>query len=874
MTSLVAADDADTPTDLGRPRSLVIVGGGPAAHRLAEAVHSRDTDARYRVTVIGEESHRPYDRVALSTLLAGDVDLSLGEPEMWDAVALRTGERVVEVDPAARVVHTDTGVSVHYDELVLATGSFPFVPPVPGKDSPGCFVYRTVDDIARLLAEVARLRATRGTPCAVVIGGGLLGLEAAGGLVTMGAKVSVVDAAPWLMGTQLDQGGGQALGRIIAAQGISLYLGVLPEAIEATDGILSGVAVADGRHLDADLVVFAVGVRPRDDLAAAAGLERGSFGGFRVDLACRTSVENIWAIGEVAAVDGERCVGLVAPATTMAEVVADRLLGGAAQFPGVDTSTKLKLSGVDVASFGDAHGRQHGCLEVVYADPARGLYQKLVLSDDGVTLLGGILVGDATAYSALRPMVGRPLPGEPAAYLAAGGPEAPSGEFPDDAVVCSCNNVTAGTVRQAVRGEGPAAGCRACTDIASLKSCSRAGTGCGSCAGLVKKILDAELTAAGVAVSKALCEHFDLSRAELFESVRITELRSFSEIVERFGRGRGCDICKPAVASILASQYQSYILDSGRGALQDTNDRAMANMQKDGSYSVVPRIPGGEITPEGLIVIGRVAADFGLYTKITGGQRIDLFGARLEQLPEIWKRLVDAGFESGQAYGKAVRTVKSCVGSTWCRYGVQDSVGMAIALELRYRGLRAPHKLKFGVSGCARECAEARSKDVGVIATENGWNIYVGGNGGFTPRHAQLLVSDVDDTMLLRLIDRFLMYYVRTADRLQRTAPWIEELDGGLDHLRVVIIDDSLGIAVDLDAAMARQVENYQDEWAATLADPARLRRFRSFVNAPGTADPSVTRVLERGQPRPATPAEREQGAVLVAGPALAVRRS
>ncbi len=866
------------PNDTSGPdrRHLVIVGGGPAAHRLAEAMHSRDAGKGFRVTVIGEETHRPYDRVALSTLLAGDVDLTLGDASLWDAVALRTGERVTDVDAEARIVRTDLGTAVSYDELVLATGSYPFVPPVPGKDAAGCFVYRTVDDITLLLAEVARLQNLRGAVRAVVIGGGLLGLEAAGGLVKMGAQVSVVDAAPWLMGTQLDQGGGQSLGRIIAAQGIPLYLGVLPESIVVDDGMLTGVSLADGRHLDADLVVFAVGVRPRDELAASAGLQRGDFGGFRVDPACRTSVDNIWAIGEVAAVDGARCVGLVAPANTMAEVVADRLLGGSAEFPGVDLATKLKLSGVDVASFGDALGKQTGCLEVVYADPARGLYQKLVLSDDGVTLLGGILVGDAEAYSSLRPMVGRPLPAEPGAYLSAGGPGgAPtSTDLPDDAVVCSCNNVTAGTVRQAVRSEGPAADCGACTDLAALKSCSKAGTGCGSCVGLVKKILDTELTAAGITVSKALCEHFEMSRAELFDAVRITELLSFTNIVQRFGNGHGCDICKPVVASILASQHQGYILDSGRGTLQDTNDRAMANMQKDGTYSVVPRIPGGEITPEGLIVIGQVAADYGLYTKITGGQRIDLFGARLDQLPEIWQRLVDAGFESGQAYGKSLRTVKSCVGSTWCRYGVQDSVGMAIELELRYRGLRSPHKLKFGVSGCARECAEARSKDVGVIATENGWNIYVGGNGGFTPRHAQLLVTDVDDATLLAFIDRFLMYYVRTADRLQRTAPWIESLQGGLEHLRDVIVNDSLGIAADLEAAMARQVENYQDEWAATLADPVRLRRFRSFVNAPDIADPSVARVLERGQPRPATAAERASGAVLVAGPSLAVRRS
>jgi nitrite reductase (NADH) large subunit len=294
-----------------------------------------------------------------------------------------------------------------------------------------------------------------------------------------------------------------------------------------------------------------------------------------------------------------------------------------------------------------------------------------------------------------------------------------------------------------------------------------------------------------------------------------------------------------------------YILDGEQAALQDTNDHFLANIQRDGTYSVVPRIPGGEVTPEKLIVIGEVARDFGLYTKITGGQRIDLFGARVEQLPQIWRRLVDAGFESGHAYGKALRTVKSCVGSTWCRYGVQDSVGLAVELELRYRGLRAPHKIKSAVSGCARECAEARSKDFGIIATENGWNLYVGGNGGFRPRHADLFLTDASKELLIQTIDRFLMYYIRTADRLQRTASWIESLDGGLDHLREVIVDDSLGLCAELDEMMARHVQSYSDEWNDTLRDPNRLARFVSFVNAPDTPDPDIKHAVERGQKVP-----------------------
>jgi nitrite reductase (NADH) large subunit len=380
---------------------------------------------------------------------------------------------------------------------------------------------------------------------------------------------------------------------------------------------------------------------------------------------------------------------------------------------------------------------------------------------------------------------------------------------------------------------------------------------------MLKKLLEGELKKSGIEVSKALCEHISLSRQELFETIRVLELTSFEDIMAKYGTGEGCDICKPTIASILASQHSAYVLDAGRGTLQDTNDRALANMQKDGTYSVVPRIAGGEITPKGLGVIAAVAEKYGLYTKITGGQRIDMFGARLEQLPDIWKELVDAGFESGQAYGKSLRTVKSCVGSTWCRFGVQDSVQMAIALELRYRGLRSPHKLKMGVSGCARECAEARGKDVGVIATADGWNLYVGGNGGATPAHAQLLAKDLDDDTLIKYIDRYLMYYIRTADRLQRTARWQEELDGGLKHVEDVVVHDSLGIAAELEAAMAKHIDTYEDEWAETLKDPERLRRFRSFVNAPNQKDDSIAFVPERGQIRPAT--HEEKGAVLIA---------
>ena len=830
--------------------NLIVIGNGMVGQRFVEALRSRDGAGRWRVTVLAEEARPAYDRVRLSAFFDGvtEEELNLHTPD--DGVDLRLGEPATRIDRQRRVVHTGAG-EYPYDALVLATGSYPFVPPIDGvyvaagPDSagptpalrPGVFVYRTLDDLAAI-RDFAKGRRT-----GVVIGGGLLGLEAANALRLLGLNTHVVEFAPRLMPVQVDEAGGAMLRRYVEELGVTPHLGVSTTAIRTRpDGALAGLTLSDGGWLPADLVVVAAGIRPRDELARAAGLALGERGGVRVDETGVSSDDRIWAVGECAAVNGV-CYGLVAPGYAMAEVVADRLVGGTASFPGADTATKLKLLGVDVAAFGDAHGTTPGCLDVTFTDPATRVYAKLVLSDDAQTLLGGVLVGDVTAYPTLRASVGGPLPGPPLALLAPAGQAGGTGiaALPGGAQVCSCNAVTKDQLLGAI-AEG-------CADVPALKACTRAGTSCGSCVPMLKQLLEVS----GVRLSKALCEHFDHSRQELFDIVRVRNITTFSQLVAEYGRGRGCDICKPAVASILASLGNGYVLDGEQASLQDTNDHFLANMQRDGTYSVVPRIPGGEITPEKLIVIGEVARDFNLYTKITGGQRIDLFGARVEQLPQIWRRLVDAGFESGHAYGKALRTVKSCVGSTWCRYGVQDSVGLAIALELRYRGLRAPHKIKAAVSGCARECAEARSKDFGVIATENGWNLYVGGNGGFRPRHADLFAADLSTEDLVRYIDRFLMFYIRTADRLQRTAAWLEAMDGGLDHLRSVIVHDSLGLCAELDAAIARHVASYSDEWRDTLADPERLRRFTSFVNAPGVPDPSITFEVERGQPVPAS---------------------
>jgi len=797
-------------------------------HRFVEALRARDEAAEWKITILCEEALAAYDRVGLSSYVGAwdHKELALaGNDYPGDTlVEMRTGVRAERIDRDHRTVVTSAGDTVEYDALVLATGSYPFVPPITGHDLPACFVYRTLDDLDKI-----RARADAAGPGAVgvVVGGGLLGLEAANALKKMGMTPHVIEFAPRLMPLQVDEGGGALLARLVTELGLKVHVGVGTSSISENDSAGLTVELSDGNTIDAALLVFSAGVRPQDRLARESGLEVGERGGIMVDIGCSTSDPAVYAIGECAAVEG-RCYGLVAPGYSTAEVVADRLLGGAAQFPGADMSTKLKLMGVDVASFGDAMAATPGALEVVFSDAPKGTYAKLVVTDDAKTLLGGILVGDASAYSLLRPLVGRELPGDPGALISPAAEQVGIGALPDDAEICSCNGVSKGAICSAI-ADG------AC-DLAAVKSCTTAGTTCGGCLPSIKSLL----AASGVVLSKSLCEHFAQSRAELFEIVRATNTRTFSSLIAKYGTGTGCDICKPVVASILASTSSDHILDGEQASLQHTNDHFLANIQKNGTYSVVPRMPGGECTPEQLIVIGEVARDFGLYTKVTGGQRIDMFGARVEQLPAIWKRLVDAGMESGQAYGKSLRTVKSCVGSTWCRYGVQDSVGMAVDLENRYRGLRSPHKIKFGVSGCARECAEARGKDVGIIATEGGWNLYVGGNGGQSPKHAQLLASNLDDATLVSYIDRYLMFYVRTADRLQRTAPWLESLDGGLDHLRAVVCEDSLGIGGELEADMERHVAGYKDEWAGVLDDDEKLGRFVSFVNAPDEADPTI----------------------------------
>ena len=839
-------------TSLASKTRILVVGNGMVGHHFVEQLHQSSDNVD--ITVLCGESRLAYDRVHLSSYFSGASadDLALTTADVYRewGVNVVTNAIVTDLLRDEKKALTEDGQVFPYDKLVLATGSYPFVPPIPGNDQEHCLVYRTIDDL------IAIENSARESKVGVVVGGGLLGLEAANALKEAGLETHVVEFAPQLMAVQLDETGGDVLRSKIESLGVTVHTQKATQVIEAGEQSRYRMVFADGTFLETDMVLFSAGIRPSDQLARKSMLALGERGGIVVDDNCLTSDPDIFAVGECALWQN-RIFGLVAPGYTMARAAVSALTGGDTVFTGADMSTKLKLMGVEVGSIGDAHERITGAQSYTYFNQPEGVYKKLVVDESQQKVLGAVLVGDTSDYDTLLQYAlnGIDLPENPETLIlpsAGAAPALGADALPDTATICSCHNVAKSDIVSAI-DEG-------CCSLSDVKSCTKASTGCGGCTALLKNVVDSELEKRGVEVSKAICEHFNHTRQELFHIVKVNGITSFDELLEKHGTGLGCEICKPAAGSILASVYNDYVLKQEHLPLQDTNDIYLGNMQKDGTYSVVPRVAGGEITPEKLILLGEVAKKYSLYTKITGGQRIDLFGARVDQLPDIWEALVKGGFETGHAYAKALRTVKSCVGSTWCRYGVQDSVKTAIDLENRYKGLRAPHKIKFGVSGCTRECAEAQSKDIGVIATENGWNLYVCGNGGMKPRHADLFATDLDTETLVKYIDRVLMFYVRTADRLQRTSVWMDNLEGGLAYLQDVVMNDSLNINADLEAQMETVVGAYQCEWKTTLESEASRKRFRQFVNTDGT-DTNIQFVSERGQVRPATELEKSKGA-------------
>lgn len=821
--------------------TVVVIGNGMVGYKFCEKLVTKSSN--FKIVVFGEEPRHAYDRVHLSEYFNGksadDLSLSTASWYTENGIDLHLSDPVQEINRAEKTIHALSGLTLKYDYLVLATGSSAFVPDIPGVEKDGVFVYRTIEDLELIKAYAATAKT------GAVMGGGLLGLEAAKALIDLGIEnTHVIEFAPRLMPRQVDSAGSSMLQAKLKELGLSVHLNKSTAYIGGEHKAES-LNFNDGSELPIDMLVISAGIRPRDELAKLCGLEVGTRGGILVDAKMQTSDDSIFAIGECALYEG-MIYGLVAPGYEMADIVVSQLTGGSKLFYSYDMSTKLKLIGVDVASFGDAFITEPDCRTIVFEDTHKGIYKRINITTDGKYLLGGILIGDADAYNMLLQTVNNKivLPPNPEDLIlgSRGGAESEGAgvmSLPDDALICSCEAVTKGAICSSVTDLG-------ITTVDGIKKCTKAGTGCGGCMPLVKDLVNGTLKANGAYVKNNICEHFDYSRQELYDLVKMNQLKNYDLVLDHFGKGDGCETCKPLVASILSSLWNEVIVK--QSTIQDSNDRYLANIQKGGTYSVVPRIPGGEITPDKLIVIGEVAKKYNLYTKITGGQRIDLFGAHVSDLPLIWEELIDAGFESGHAYGKALRTVKSCVGSTWCRFGLHDSVSFAIEVEDRYKGIRAPHKIKGGVSGCIRECAEAQSKDFGIIATEKGWNLYVCGNGGSKPQHAQLLATDIDKETLVKYLDRFLMFYIKTADPLARTATWLNKMEGGMSYLKNVIINDSLGICAQLEEEMQQLVNTYHCEWKEVIENPELRKKFSHFVNAPEQKDPNVKFEEMRGQ--------------------------
>jgi nitrite reductase (NADH) large subunit len=819
----------------GSKMRIVIIGNGMVGYKLCEKLVGKK-EFNFDITVFGEEPRPAYDRVHLSEYFSGKTadELTLASSQWYsdNGIKLYLGDPVQFINRSAKTVRSHNNIIASYDHLVLATGSSAFVPSIPGIEKEGVFIYRTIEDL-EMMTTYAK-KAKKGA----VIGGGLLGLEAAKAMLDLGiADTHVIEFAQRLMPRQIDDSGSTILRNKLERLGLSIHTNTNTTEIIG-DNSIRAMRFADDSMLEVDMLVISAGIKPRDELAKNCGLEVGSRGGIAVNDLLQTSDENIFAIGECA-LHNNMIYGLVAPGYEMADVVATNFTGEEKSFKGFDMSTKLKLIGVDVASFGDPFIQTKETRTLVFEDTMKGIYKRINISEDGKYLLGGILVGEAESYNMLlqtckNKMVLPPNP-EDMILGTRGGEEEPGAGIiglPDEALICSCESVSKGTICSAV-SEG-------CETVDAIKKCTKAGTGCGGCVPMLKDLMVHTLKSQGKYIRNVVCEHFSYSRQELYDLIKVKELKSYDAVLDTLGHGDGCEVCKPAIASILASLWNEMILQKGNDTAQDSNDRYLANIQKGGTYSVVPRIPGGEITPDKLIVIGQIAKKYNLYTKITGGQRIDMFGAHLNDLPAIWEELIVAGFESGHAYGKALRTVKSCVGSTWCRFGLHDSVSFAIQFEERYRGLRAPHKIKSAVSGCIRECAEAQSKDFGIIATEKGWNLYVCGNGGSKPQHALLLAQDLDDETCIKYIDRFLIFYIKTADPLTRTATWLNKMEGGIDYLRNVVVNDGLGIAQQLEQEMQFLVDNYKCEWKEVVDNPELSKRFNHFVNAPEEKDPTV----------------------------------
>lgn len=794
---------------------LVVIGNGMAGCRAVEELLARDPH-RYRVTIFGAEPHVNYNRIMLSPVLAGEktFDEIVINGHDWyrdNGVELIAGDPVAQIDRAAKTVTSRGGRTLGYDKLLIATGSDPFIIPVPGKDLPGVVGFRDMNDVDKMLAA-----ADRGGD-AVVIGGGLLGLEAAHGLSLRGMKVTVLHLMPTLMERQLDEAAGWLLKSALEARGQTILTGADTAEILGTDAV-EGVRLKDGRVIPASLVVMAVGIRPCTALAREAGLAVGR--GIKVDDHMVTSDPDVLAVGECVEHAGQ-VYGLVAPLWEMCRALADGLVERPSGYRGSVTSTKLKVSGIDVFSAGDFSGGE-GAEDIVLRDATRGVYKRVVVKNDRV--VGAVLYGDTADggwyfdllkkqedVSTLRDLL---IFGQ--AYAHGGGqadPKAAVAALSDDAEICGCNGVSKGQVVACIAGGA--------ASLDAVRAGCKASASCGSCTGIVETLLALTLGDDVQAGARTMCKCTSFGHDDVRREIVAQAMRSIPEVMQKlhWSTPDGCSSCRPALNYYLLCALPGEYVDDQQSRF--VNERLHANIQKDGTYSVVPRMWGGLTNPRELRAIADVVEKYDApMVKVTGGQRLDIFGIRKEDLPAVWADLNAAGMVSGHAYGKSLRTVKTCVGSEWCRFGTQDSTGLGVKLERMSWGSWMPHKFKIAVSGCPRNCAEATIKDFGVVCVDSGYELHVGGNGGIKVRATDLLCKVGTEAEAMAYCAAFIQLYREEARYLERTAPWLERV--GLDYLKARIVEDAQGRAALTARFLHSQRFSQEDPWAERVAGQAR----------------------------------------------------
>ena len=784
---------------------VIVVGNGNVGAAFIDSLAERAGDA-VQITVYGEEPTGAYDRIRLSEYMAGSAGLSeLGmRPRQWyeeRGIDLRLGVRVVEINTTSQMVRGSDGDWLAYDKLVIATGSSAAVPDLPGKNREGVFVFRTVEDVERMLEALPEK--------AAVIGGGLLGLEAAYGLHCRGAQVSVVEMSGHLMAQQLDETAGLMLLREIEGLGISVHTGAMTEEISG-NGRVEGMRLAGGEFIEADTVVICTGIRPNVALAKESGLEVGR--GIVVDEYLRTSADNVYAIGECTEFEGE-LIGLVAPGIAQMRVALSHILGKETEpYRKSATSTRLKVMGIDLASAGDVYGSEPGCDSLVSSNPLEGTYRKAVIRD-GVTA-GYVLFGDVCASTQLADAVKRGAPAEEAAPLTVGAAsEAEPPPLPETAQICDCNGVTKGQVVAAIREKG-------CNSVSDVGAETSAGTSCGSCKPLVGEIL--RQTAEGPVEEEEshLCKCMKLTQDDVKSVIRERGLTSVSEIGEACGAGKVCPDCKVGLTYVVSEANMGRHREERHA--RHINDRVHANIQNDGTFSIVPRTYGGVTSPDELRRIADVAERYeARMVKITGSQRLDILGVKKEDLPKAW---ADLGMPSGFAYTKAFRQVKTCVGSEFCRFGVGDSTSLGIEIEKMFENLYTPAKVKMGCSGCPRNCAESTVKDIGIVAVEGGWKVYVGGAAGMDVRKADELAAVETAEEARGVAAAFMQYYRENGRYKERTYDFVPRV--GLEEIRSVVLDEDSGEPERLRERLRESQSATEDPWKADRERNATKNQF------------------------------------------------